>query len=111
MSHTGGLKPGKSGLEGCDRKKALKPAEKRDVVLFVHEEYGLSVSKTCTALRISPHTFFEKGVFMLKVAHTLDVRSFHAAELALPGVERGAADTVLTIYVLGSPVRFARLQD
>ena len=48
---------------------------------------------------------------MLKVAHTLDVRSFHAAELALPGVERGAADTVLTIYVLGSPVRFARLQD
>ena len=53
-----GLKPGKSGLEGCDRKKALKPAE-----------------------------------------------------LALPGVERGAADTVLTIYVLGSPVRFARLQD
>ena len=60
---------------------------------------------------LSPHTFFEKGVFMLKVAHTLDVRSFHAAELALPGVERGAADTVLTIYVLGSPVRFARLQD
>jgi len=48
---------------------------------------------------------------MLKVAHTLDVRSFHAAELALPGVERGAADTVLTTYVLGSPARFARLQD
>ncbi len=48
---------------------------------------------------------------MLKVAHTLDVRSFHAAELALPGVERGTADTVLTTYVLGSPVRFARLQD
>ena len=48
-----GLKPGKSGLEGCDRKKALKPAEKRDVVLFVHEEHGLSVSKTYTALRIS----------------------------------------------------------
>ena len=37
---------------------------------------------------------------MLKVAHTLDVRSFHAAELALPGVERGTADTVLTTYVL-----------
>lgn len=54
---------------------------------------------------------FETGVFMLKVAHTLDVRSFHAAELALPGVERGAADTVLTTYVLGSPARFARLQD
>ena len=45
---------------------------------------------------------------MLKVAHTLDVRSFHAAELALPGVERGTADTVLTTYVLGSPARFAR---
>ena len=29
---------------------------------------------------------------MLKVAYTLDVRSFHAAELALPGVERGTAD-------------------
>lgn len=41
---------------------------------------------------LSPHTFFEKGVFMLKVAHTLDVRSFHAAELALPSVERGTAD-------------------
>ena len=48
---------------------------------------------------------------MLKVAHTLDVRSFHAAELALPGVERGTADTVLTTYVLGSPARFDRLQD
>ena len=48
---------------------------------------------------------------MLKVVHTLDVRSFHAPELALPGVERGAADTVLTTYVLGSPARFARLQD
>ena len=48
---------------------------------------------------------------MLKVAHTLDVRSFHAAELALPGVERGTADTVLTTYVLGSPTRFDRLQD
>ena len=31
---------------------------------------------------------------MLKVAHTLDVRSFHAAELALPGVERGTAKDV-----------------
>ena len=45
---------------------------------------------------------FETGVFMLKVAYTLDVRSFHAAELALPGVERGTADIVLTTYVLGS---------
>lgn len=48
---------------------------------------------------------------MLKVAHTLDVRSFHAAEFALPGVERGTADTVLTTYVLGSPARFDRFQD
>ena len=56
-------------------------------------------------------TSFKGRFSRLKVAHTLDVRSFHAAELALPGVERGAADTVLTIYVLGSPVRFARLQD
>ncbi len=55
-----GLKPGKSGLEGCDRKKALKPAEKRDVVLFVHEEHGLSVSKTYTALRISRSVFLYK---------------------------------------------------
>lgn len=55
-----GLKPGKSGLEGCDRKKALKPAEKRDVVLFVHEEHGLSVSKACTALRISRSVFLYK---------------------------------------------------
>ena len=55
-----GLKPGKSGLEVCDRKKALKPAEKRDVVLFVHEEHGLSVSKTYTALRISRSVFLYK---------------------------------------------------
>ena len=54
---------------------------------------------------------FETGVFMLKVAYTLDVRSFHAAELALPGVERGTADIVLTTYVLGSPARIDRLQD
>ena len=31
---------GKSGLAGCDRKKALKPAEKREVVLFVHEAWA-----------------------------------------------------------------------
>ncbi len=47
---------------------------------------------------------------MLKIAHTLDVRSFHAAELALPAVERGAADAMLPAYVLGSPSRFDRLE-
>ena len=48
---------------------------------------------------------------MLKIAHTLDVRSFHAAELALPAVERGAADAMLPAYVLGSPSRFDRLEN
>ena len=48
---------------------------------------------------------------MLKVAYTLDVRSFHAAELALPALERGAADAMLPAYVLGSPSRFDRLEN
>ena len=51
---------GKSGLAGCDRKKALKPAEKREVVLFVQEEHGLSVSRVCTALRMSRSVFVYK---------------------------------------------------
>ena len=49
----------KSGLERCDRKKALKPAEKRDVVLFVHEEYGFSVSKACGIAHKSKRVFYE----------------------------------------------------
>ena len=61
-----------------------------------------------TQLRIH---LFETSIFMLKVACTLNVRSFHPAELALPSVERGVADTVLAAYVLGSSPRFDGLKD
>ena len=43
-------------LVGLSR-TALKPAAKREVVLFVHEGHGLSVSKACTALRMSRSVF------------------------------------------------------
>ena len=32
-------------------KKTLRPAEKRELVSFIHEEHGISISKACTALR------------------------------------------------------------
>lgn len=47
-------------LKDVIEKKLWSQAEKRDVVLFVHEEHGLSVSKTCTALRISRSMFLYK---------------------------------------------------
>ena len=53
----------------------------------------------------------ETRIFMLRIAHTPDVRSFHAAEPALPSVERGAADAMLPAYVPGSPSRFNRLEN
>lgn len=52
--------PGKPGFEGCDRKKALRPAEKRELVQFVCEEHGLSISRACTALRMSRTVFAYK---------------------------------------------------
>ena len=47
-------------LKDVIEKKLWSQAEKRDVVLFVHEEHGLSVSKACTALRISRSMFLYK---------------------------------------------------
>ena len=58
----------------------------------------------------SPRTF-EPGVFILKIAHTFDIGSFHTAELALSGVKRAIADTVLAAHVPGGPPRFDGLQD
>jgi putative transposase len=35
----------------------LRPAEKRELVCFAHDEHGLSVSKACSALRLSRTVF------------------------------------------------------
>ena len=51
------LEPGESGIKGRHRKKALRPAEKRELVCFVHEEHGLSISKACASLRLSRAVF------------------------------------------------------
>ncbi|KTD45181.1 ISxcC1 transposase [Legionella quinlivanii] len=44
---------GKPCLEGCDRKKALKPAEKREMADYLVNEYGLSLRQICAALSLS----------------------------------------------------------
>ena len=40
-------------LEGYCRKKALRPAEKRELVDHARQEHGLSIRKACTAISIS----------------------------------------------------------
>ena len=45
-----GAVTGESGAERCDRKQALKPAAKRELVAVLQIEHGLSERRACAAV-------------------------------------------------------------
>ena len=60
---------------------------------------------------LSPHTFVWDGHFHAQGRAYAWCPKLPCRRTCLPCIERGTADIVLTTYVLGSPVRFDRLQD
>lgn len=52
---------GKCRDERCDRKKALKPFEKREVVVYSGSEYGISAWNACRLFIINSLVFYYKN--------------------------------------------------
>src|SRR6267378_3659646 len=53
---------GECGAEGCPRKKALRPVERREVVTHMVTQGGLPVQRACQAARLSRATYYRPVV-------------------------------------------------
>ena len=45
----------KPSPEGCDRKKGVRPTDKRELVTYVRLEHGLSLRRACHAFKYIRH--------------------------------------------------------
>src|SRR5690606_29520744 len=48
------------GAKGCSRKKALRPAEKREIVHYAQERHGMSLRQACKMMDIHPSVYYYK---------------------------------------------------
>src|SRR5690606_11201787 len=53
-----GARSGELRAQGSDRKKALRPLEKREAAHFLVAEHGLSRSRACAALQLSRSSWY-----------------------------------------------------
>ena len=56
----GGADASKYGLKGCDRKNAIGPAEKRELVDYSRKEHGISLRQACILFSLHFSVYYYK---------------------------------------------------
>ena len=81
----GGADASKYGLKGCDRKNAIGPAEKRELVDYSRKEPGISLRQACILFSLHFSVYYgELGMRTFDLSTALENKGYKSTTSRLP---------------------------